>query len=243
MPRKALAKTSSVQAFTLIELLVVIAIIAILAGLLFPAFGRIRAMADRAKCASTLRQVGAAMAGYIGEHDGILPGPLWVWQNPWCKSGDPASLGTALAKYLKFTPAGAAQRVDVLLCPAWERGEPYSQNELFIDYIVNSQVGRTCTNATGGINPWGDAAVAGAQPRPVASLPDKDNDGNVISSSTIWAIQDYDQQSSQSPPTCPALPKDVASNYDSVVKKPVHGNVRNTLYFDFHVEGVKVPVL
>ncbi len=59
--------------FTLIELLVVIAIIGILAGLLFPAIGKAKENANRAKCSSGLRQVGLACKQYAQDNDGGLP--------------------------------------------------------------------------------------------------------------------------------------------------------------------------
>jgi len=56
-----------------VELLVVVAIIALLAALLLPAFGRMRHMALATLCATQLRQLGAAMVVYAGDHEGVLP--------------------------------------------------------------------------------------------------------------------------------------------------------------------------
>jgi len=253
---------SNPDAFTLIELLVVIAIIAILIGLLFPAFGRMQVLTDRSKCASNLRQVGAAISAYVGDHDGYLPGPLWTWQNPWYKPGDYGALGTHLAKYLKLPldiVGDTAAKADVLVCPAWQRGAPYAQNDQFVQYIMNTHPGETCKSPCSGgpkpkegcVDPWGDALIqydngnnpeqdpfAGDKPQPLASIPNKDADGNPISTATIWAMQDYDKQSSV-PPMCPILPK--ADVFPSVVEQPVHHDVRNALFFDFHVEPIKVP--
>lgn len=63
--------------FTLIELLVVMTIIGILASLLLPVIGQVRAAAVRATCMSNLRQVGVAELLYVHEQDGLLT-PCWV---------------------------------------------------------------------------------------------------------------------------------------------------------------------
>lgn len=77
----------TVRAFSLIELLVVIAIIGVLAGLLFPLTGAIKARAVRAKVQSELSQIAVAIENYR-EHYGQYPpdtptnSPVWPYVNP-----------------------------------------------------------------------------------------------------------------------------------------------------------------
>jgi prepilin-type N-terminal cleavage/methylation domain-containing protein/prepilin-type processing-associated H-X9-DG protein len=61
------------RAFTLIELLVVIAILSILAALLLPALAAARASAYKARCASSLRQMGIGMQLYASDYGGYFP--------------------------------------------------------------------------------------------------------------------------------------------------------------------------
>lgn len=60
-------------AFTLLELLAVCATVAILACLAIPAISSGSMTANRAKCASNMRQIGAALLLYAADNDGALP--------------------------------------------------------------------------------------------------------------------------------------------------------------------------
>ncbi|TVP79760.1 MAG: type II secretion system protein [Puniceicoccaceae bacterium] len=59
--------------FTLIELLVVSAVIGILASVLVPAMQGVRSSAEKANCASNMRQIGLGIRSYANEHSGRLP--------------------------------------------------------------------------------------------------------------------------------------------------------------------------
>lgn len=60
------------NAFTLVELLMVMAIITLLTSLLLPTIFRARDFARKAVCTNNLKELGAQMFLYAGEHKGVL---------------------------------------------------------------------------------------------------------------------------------------------------------------------------
>lgn len=64
---------AGIAAFTLIELLTVIAVIGVLTAILIPAIGATRQSAQKAKCASNLRQIGQAISLFAMNNKGYFP--------------------------------------------------------------------------------------------------------------------------------------------------------------------------
>lgn len=113
------AAMSRRRAFTLVELLVVIAIIALLIAVLLPALRRAREAANRAVCASNLRQLGIAFTTYHQDYKGYLP---CAANDPDCRPPVKAWVAWYSADQLKeslIAPyMGQKMTKRVLMCPS-----------------------------------------------------------------------------------------------------------------------------
>jgi prepilin-type N-terminal cleavage/methylation domain-containing protein/prepilin-type processing-associated H-X9-DG protein len=68
------------EGFTLVEVIVTVAVIGILAAILLPVFASARERGRQSRCATNLRQIGAAFDLYTEDWDGTFP-PLYYLRN------------------------------------------------------------------------------------------------------------------------------------------------------------------
>lgn len=114
------------KAVSLVEILVVVGILGLLAVLIIPSIGAVKARGETAKCASNLRSLGIAIQLYANDHDGRYPGPVWYSVTPeiWRLSGY-APITVHLAPYLglpHWSEMGWNRyTVDVAICPTHRR--------------------------------------------------------------------------------------------------------------------------
>jgi prepilin-type N-terminal cleavage/methylation domain-containing protein/prepilin-type processing-associated H-X9-DG protein len=151
-----MVKDAIKKAFTLIELLVVIAIIAILAAILFPVFAQAREKARQTSCASNMKQMGLAVAQYVGDYDEAFPAALDT-SDEWNYYADgnpgPNNWVLKILPYIKTT--------GVFICPDDTAGGNTGWEGVETSYAANAMIGYPApsySTALVGVFPWGGAA-------------------------------------------------------------------------------------
>lgn len=139
--------------FTLVELIVVIGIIALLVALIFPTFQSVRRSANRASCASSLRELGLAFEAYANTYRGKLPVSVHCVGNtrlPLPTGGERrwsdlvAEFATSKKDMSVYTDITAVRGQSVIWgCPAWRaNGEDlYASDAVRTGYAM-SRYGR-----------------------------------------------------------------------------------------------------
>jgi prepilin-type N-terminal cleavage/methylation domain-containing protein/prepilin-type processing-associated H-X9-DG protein len=231
-------------AFTLIELLVVIAIIAILAAMLLPALSKAKIKALQAGCTSNFHQTHIAMQMFIDDNGDFLPpgqntggGTIGLANgqragytlNNAIMGSDANHMVHHLATYYSYpAPDQTLRFANAFICPGntafKNESNPTNQAQLTMYYVCKgseaSLLPIDTTPPPGGPGramPFGYPGIN--NPRKLSQL------SNWKPLSEFWFLMDLDQ---------------VCLGGATSPAKPVHGKVRNYVFFDGHVKAMPV---
>jgi len=205
--------------------LVVIAIIAFCAVLVLPALAKTKQDTLQAGCLSNLKQLGYALQMYIDDNDDRLPGPLWNGMQASADANSSEQFLYYTAPYLGIPPlSNQTAVIAVAVCPGYLQAAPgvrgLSDMEGRISYLLNPDVDPSPGEP---VRPFG-------YPEPHQPPLKRSQLTRYGSLAALFAITDVDKGNVTDPSV--GWRRDLPSG-------PVHGNVRNQVFFDGRVAAVK----
>jgi prepilin-type N-terminal cleavage/methylation domain-containing protein len=206
--------------FTMVELLVTITIIAVLAAIIFALSRGFLRQAAATRDSSTLRQMWTCIHMYCGDHNDLLPGPLFTRQSVVYNKPVPSNprewrrLSDCLATYFGYDDPKPGTFLEPMAA-SWQK-TPAGKNAPAYYMQQNLLIGEGRETR----NPWGLPAPATAELRNAMRLSDVMAQPRT---SRTWAMTEFDQLHPEI--SDPSLKEGTPEGM-------THGRYRLGMYFD-----------
>lgn len=203
----------------MVELLALCVLFTLLSFLALPMFVRAKQGANQTTCQSNLRQIGLALQSYAVDNSDTLPGPVFELATAQYDQRSTNQLAWFVAERIGSPRPSARPTVaPLLLCPAQAPGGSDRAGSA-ASYVLNPG-GRGMGKALPGA-PFGQPNAPVAAPLRLSCV------ATSTPPSVCWAMADADKGNVN-----PTL-----KGWKDLPYQPVHGKVRNQLYFDWHVDA------
>ena len=216
------------RGFTLVESIITVAILAVVAALLFSAFGMVKRRSLDSKCVLNLRQLGMAGIQFAADNKGRLP-----YRSDWASA---TNSKTSLLPYLGFNlrKSGDPELLQptVLTCPATLGSKVASDTEFYRTYSINQYA-----TGSGGDDTWDSQVRARGAPLKIGNIPQAAKQAFFMDGTLLPSGTGYRYSTHQAPDRIAPLTNDWPGTPGT--RTPfVHRGYINVVFLDGHVEMV-----